>query len=91
MHQVHLSDQLYQQAQRRAAEGGFGTVDDYIVDLLKQDLEAPDDFDRLFTPERLAHIERSAAEIDNGHGLTLDQLDAELGKRREAWRRQNSG
>ena len=90
MHQIQLSDQLYQVAQRRAAEAGFGSVDDYVADVLQHDLVDTDNFDHLFTPERLAHIDRAAAEIDAGKGLMLEQADAELAKRRAEWLRQNS-
>ena len=38
MHQVRLSDELYQDAQRRAAEAGFPSVDDYVANLLQHDL-----------------------------------------------------
>jgi hypothetical protein len=31
MHQVQLPDQLYQEAQRRAIEAGFTTVDEYSL------------------------------------------------------------
>jgi len=90
MHEVRLSDQLYQEAQRRAAEAGFPSVDDYVADVLQHDLhEQTENFDHLFTPERLAHIDRAATEIDAGKGLTLEQVDAELAKRRAEWLRQN--
>jgi|GEM_PF-4360787 len=53
-------------------------------------VEEPDNYDHLFTPARLAHIDRAAAEMDAGQGLTLEQVDAELAKAKEAWRRQKS-
>jgi hypothetical protein len=90
MHQIQLSDQLFLIAQRRAAEAGFGSVDEYVADMLQHDLEdQSENFDHLFTPERLAHIDRAAAEIDAGLGLTLEQVDAELAKRRAEWLSQN--
>jgi hypothetical protein len=82
MHQINLSDQLYQEALRKAAEAGFPSVDEYVADVLQHDLhEETENLDHLFTPERLAHIDRGAAEIDAGKGLTLEQVDAELAKR----------
>jgi hypothetical protein len=90
MHQIQLNDQLYQEAELRAAEAGFGSVDEYVADVLRHDLqEETENFDNLFTPERLAHIDRAAAEIDAGQGLTSEQVDAELAQRRDEWLRQN--
>jgi hypothetical protein len=91
VHQIQLNDQLYQDAQRRAAEAGFGSVDEYVADVLQHDLrEEIEDFDHLFTPERLAHIDRAAAQIDAGLGLTSEQVDVELAKRRDEWLRKNA-
>lgn len=90
MHQIQLNDQLYQEALRRATEAGFPSVDDYVADVLQHDLHAEtESFDHLFTPERIDHIDRAAAEIDAGQGLTPDQVDAELANRRDEWLRQN--
>jgi hypothetical protein len=84
MHQVQLNDQLYREVQRRAAEAGFGTVDDYVADVLQQELEDPENFDHLFTPERLAHIDRAAAQVDAGECLTSDQVRDHFQRRRKA-------
>jgi hypothetical protein len=90
VHRVHLSEELFQQAERRAAQAGFPTVDDYIADVVQHDLsDAAAGFDHLFTPERLAHLDRAAAEMDAGQGLTVEQADAVLARRREEWLRQN--
>jgi soluble cytochrome b562 len=91
MHQVQLADQLYKDAQRRASEAGFSTVDEYVADVLSHDL-SPDatDFDHLFTPDRLAHIDKAAAEIDAGEFYTTEQAATELAKRRAEWLRKNS-
>ena len=84
MHQIQLSDQLYQVAQRRAAEAGFGSVDEYVADMLQQDLEdQSENFDHLFTPERLAHIDRAAAEIDAGLGIPAEQVREHFRKKRD--------
>ena len=86
MQQVQLSDQLYKDVQRRAAQAGFSSVDQYIAEVLSRDpFEGLDDFDHLFTPERLAHIDKAAAQIDAGQFYTPGQADAELAKRRDEW------
>ncbi len=84
MHQIQLDDQLYQEVQRRADEAGFGTVDDYVANVLKQDLEDPDNFDHLFTPERLAKIDRAATQVDAGKYLTAEQVRDHFQQRRKA-------
>jgi len=87
MQPIHLDDQLYQESQRRAAEAGFPNVDAYVANVVQQDLhEETEDFEHLFTPERLAHIARAAAQIDAGQGLTLEQANAELAKRADGFK-----
>jgi hypothetical protein len=88
MHQVNLSDQLYQDAQRRAAEAGFSSVDEYVADVLSNDLrgETPN-LDQFFTPERLTLIDESLAEARAGNVLTMDQAKTELANSRDAWLR----
>ena len=88
MHHVQLDSQLYQQAQRRATEAGFKSVDEYVADLLRLDLEDGEKLDHLFTPERLAHIDRAAAQIDAGLGIPAEQVREHLAKRRDEWLRQ---
>lgn len=88
MHHVQLDSQLYQEAQRRAAEAGFDSVDEYVADVLRHDLEDGENLDHLFTPERLAHIDRAAAQIDAGLGIPAEQVRAHLAKRRDEWLRQ---
>ena len=51
----------------------------------RRDREEVENLDHLFTPERMALIERAVAELEAGHGLTLQQVDAELRRRREEW------
>ena len=75
MRQIQLNDQLYQVAERRASAAGFVTVDEYVADVLQHDLdEETENFDCLFTPERLANIDRAAAEIDAGQEVPSEQV-----------------
>ncbi len=94
MHQVHLqlNDRLYDQAKRRATEAGFKTVDEFIANILSDELiENPDNVDHLFTPERLAMIDKAAAQIKEGKCMTAKQADAELARRRAEWLENNPG
>jgi hypothetical protein len=90
MHQIQLDDHLFQVAQQRASEAGFGSVDEYVADVLQHDLENAENFDHFFTPERLSHIERAAAAIAAGEGVTAEQADVELAKRRDEWHRRRN-
>lgn len=84
MQQVALNDQLYQEAQRRASASGFVTVDEYVADVLRNELDAEaEDFDYLFTPERLAHIDRAAAQIDAGQGIPAEQVRDHFRRKRK--------
>jgi hypothetical protein len=94
MQQIQLNDQLYKKAQRRASEAGFASVDEYIAEVLSHDLTADNNgnmpnLDHLFTPERLAHIDKAAEDIKAGNFYTSEQAQAELAKRREEWIRKN--
>jgi hypothetical protein len=84
MHQIQINDQLYQEAQRRAAEAGFGSVDEYVADRLRHDFEETENLDHLFTAGRLAHIDRAAAQIDAGEGIPSEQVQEHFRRKRDA-------
>jgi len=88
MHQVQLelTDQLYNQAKRRAVEAGFKSVNDYIADMVSDDLAIDtENLDHLFTPERLAHIDKAAAQIKAGQGYTMEEVREHLAEKRADW------
>jgi len=93
MPQIHIDDHVFEAAQRRAADGGYSSVDAYITDVLVNDLadagRATPNLDHLFTPRRLAEIDAASADIDAGNFYTPEQLDTELAKRRDEWLRKN--
>ena len=94
MRQIQIEDNVFLAAERRAAAVGYSSVDQYVADVLVQDLteagaaETPN-LDHLFTPERLAKIDAAAAEIVAGRFYTTEQADAELARRRMEWLRNN--
>ena len=91
MQPVHLSDQLYQEAQRRAAVAGFENVDAYVAYMLSHDFQLADEnLDHLFTPERLALIDQAAADVAAGNAFTLDEARASLARTRDAWLREHA-
>ena len=86
MHQINLSDQLYEDVRRRSVQAGFASVEDYIADMLAEDLEnETPDLAHFFTPERMALIRDADAGIDAGEFRTSAQAEAELAKSREEW------
>lgn len=92
MHQIELSDQVYEYAKKRAKEEGFQNVNDYIASVVSMDLpQGTETFDHLFTPERLAHIDQVSAEVKAGaRTYTLDEVREHLSENRAEWLRKNS-
>ena len=88
--QVQLSDQLYNEAKIRANAEGFESVDEYITDVVQYDLDAAtEDLDHLFTPSRLAQIDKAAAQIKAGDSLTSDQVKEYFKQKRITWSQDN--
>ena len=87
---VNVSNELYQLIQQSALNAGFANVDDYVAEVLSCGFpNDTENFDHLFTPERMAQIAQSEREMDAGHFYTMEQADAELAKRKENWLREN--
>ena len=84
MHEIQLTDQIYQEAQRRATEGGFASVDEYVAAMLRQEFEESENLDHLFTPERLALIDRAASQMDSGQGIPSAQVLEHFRRKRDA-------
>jgi Arc/MetJ-type ribon-helix-helix transcriptional regulator len=91
MHQIQLTNQVYDRVKRRADKAGFGSVDEYIINLLEEDesVEAPN-LDHLFTPERLAIIDKAVEQIKNGEFYTMEEVDEFLAQNRAEWIRKNT-
>ena len=88
MHQIQLSDQVYEQAKRRATETGFASVDEFITDCVVSGLgEQTDNYDDRFTPEVIADLDRISASIASGaKTFTQNDVDEHFRKKTEAWR-----
>lgn len=89
MHQVQLelTDQLYNQAKRRAVEAGFKTVNEYLTGVVSDDLASDsDNLDHLFTPERIDHIEDVRADMKaGGETYTQAEVREHFRKRWDPW------
>ncbi len=94
MQSVQLNDELYGQAARCAQAVGFASVDDYVADLIAEDVSnddtAAENLDHLFTPERLAdftperlaRIDAAAANFRaGGKTYTADEVREHFRKR----------
>ena len=83
MPRVELTDATYRLAVEKAAAYGFASVDDYVADaVLREAAAAAGDFDHLFTPERLAHIDAGLADLAAGRTYTSAEVDAHLARLR---------
>jgi hypothetical protein len=93
MHQVQLqlSDQVYDQVKRRADQAGFHSVDDYVTDIITNDtVDEYENLDHLFTPERLAHIDKVYAEVKaGGKTYTMEEVSEFIAAKRADWMREN--
>jgi hypothetical protein len=88
MHQIQLSDEVYESLRRAAALRGLDTVEEYIAHVAQQDVD-PESC--LFTPKRLAELDRISASIDAGaKTYTLDEVRASLEQFKADWRKKNA-
>lgn len=85
--QLNLSDEVYEQVKRRAAQAGFASIDAYVADVLSGDEPGVDEaLDHLFTTERLAHIDKAIATVNAGGPThTMDEVRENLASNRADW------
>jgi hypothetical protein len=93
MHQVQLNDKLYKEAERRARDAGFGSVDEFVADRLESEFsEEQENFDHLFTPEVIADLDRISAQVKaGGKTYTMQEVDEHFEKKRQEWLRNHAG
>ena len=90
MPQVEIPARVFDAARQRAADSGFASVDEFISDLVSQELEDKlDDLVIQFTPERLAQIDQGLDDLRQGRSYTAQQAEVELQKRRSQWLKDN--
>jgi hypothetical protein len=87
MPEVRLDDQVFKVAQRRAADAGYSSVDEYIANVVIHDhSEESDNFDHLFTAERLAQLDQISAEIKaGGKTYSVAEVREHFERKRKAW------
>ncbi|MGD0541542.1 MAG: hypothetical protein ABSB33_08490 [Tepidisphaeraceae bacterium] len=86
MHHVQLNDELYKEAERRAREAGFGSVDEFVADRLESDFSCEqENFDDRFTPQVVAQLDRISDQMKAGNSVSMEEVDKHLADVREAW------
>jgi hypothetical protein len=89
MYEIRIPDEVYRQA-AQAADAQHVSLEDFVTEILQLHLQEGDAaIQRMFTPERLAHIAKAEAEIDAGLGLTPQQARADFATKRAEWLRAN--
>ena len=83
MYEIRLNENLYHQASQRAVDLGFSGVDDYVADMVRSDLAETENFDHLFTPERMAQIEKARRQVDAGQVYTSEEVWSYLERKRD--------
>lgn len=82
MHSVNLNDSVYAKAAKVAKARGFGSVDDFLTDVVETELRLEEaDLDALFTPEVMAAIDEGLADAEAGRVFTVAEVRAEFAKR----------
>lgn len=87
MANVQINDLVFKAAERRAVEGGYSSGDEYISDVVTNDLgEEGETFEHHFTPERLADLKRISAEIEKGgKTYSMAELQTHFENKRKTW------
>lgn len=85
MRQISIDDQVYAEVSRRATAAGFSNVDAYVNDILRDYAfdEETEDLSGFFTPERIAEIDRAAAQADAGQVRTIAEVREHLRRKLE--------
>ena len=93
---VQIDDQVFQAAQRRAADGGYSSVEAYITDVVVHDLASADEetpnLDHLFTPQVIAELEQISARAQaGGTTYTSEEVREHFRRKSQAWVEDHSG
>lgn len=86
--QLQLTDQLYDLVKRRAVEAGFASLDEYIVEVVSDDITAEtENLDHRFTPAVIAELDRVSANAKAGGKVyTAAEADEYLRQKANEWR-----
>lgn len=82
MYSVQITPQLYGLVKSRAEEQGFANVDEYVKDILTEELSDPGE-PLTLSPERFAHIDQSLEEGKSGMVHSVNEVREHFKKRFE--------
>jgi hypothetical protein len=85
MHQVQLNERIYREAERRARDAGFESVDQFVATCLETEFSDSDNFDDRFTPEVIAHLDQLSAQMHAGRSVSAQEVDQHLSDVRATW------
>jgi hypothetical protein len=89
MHQIQLSDEVYESLHRAAALRGLA-LEEYIAEVALRELESDDD-DFAFSPEQLTELDRISASIAAGaRTYTSEEVRDSLAEHKAAWLKKNA-
>ena len=93
MHHIELTDDVYEQAKRRAIEAGFTNVEEFIENFVIDCTGCEsEDYDRLFTPAVIAELDRVSEGIEAGAKLfTQSEVDEHFRKKSQTLRDTQAG
>ena len=86
MNEIRLSEQHYKEAERRAKAAGYATVDDFVAEQLQGEFSVEqEDLDQHFTPEVLAHLDRTSDDMKAGKSSSMEEVERNQEAVRAAW------
>jgi predicted transcriptional regulator len=79
-HQLEISEELYRRAREAAEVRGFKSIEEYLADTVREDLEA------LKTPQwMLDELDKGIADQEAGRTVSLEEANAEFERFRAEW------
>jgi len=86
MHNIQLNDETFGKAQRIALAKGYGSVEEFILEVIENECSlGNEDFDQLFTPELLDELDRRSSELDAGKSTSIEEVEARFAVKRQQW------
>ncbi len=84
---LRLSEAEYAAVRERAQDQA---VEEYILQVLKEDFDDAEELGRIFTPELIAHLDLASAEAQKDGVQTWDEFEDEFKNFRRQWREKHS-
>jgi len=85
MYEIRIPDEVYHQA-AQAAEARHVSLEAFVTETLQLRLRDEDAaIQKMFTPERLAHIAKAQAQIKAGQSFTPEEARADFAAKRAEW------